>query len=145
MQSCPLRHARQQEYVIGEGQFHGKDLQPASNEQFAAVRLVKDVMVKTAVVEVVQGSAMKIAYRVRSWINTEIVFLQDFGQVEQVVFRCSPAKVFKHVVHLRWRPPMIEGTAVVRQKQNKGAARPYHSLPLVERFERIRKVLQGMR
>jgi hypothetical protein len=130
--------------VVGKREFHRKDFH-AATEQFAAVRRVKNVMVETAVVDVVKRAALKLLHRDRPWINTEIVFLQDLRQVKQIVFRSILLKVLKHVVDRRWRSLMIEGSAVIRQKQDQTATGPGDSLPLVERLDRVGEVLQVVR
>src|ERR1700677_1542144 len=103
------------------------------------------MMVQTAVAEVVQRATVKFLHGRRSRIKAEIVFLKNFRQVEQVIFRSLFSEILKHVVDRRWRAAVIEGSHIVRQKQEQAAARPRDSFPLIERFDRISEVLQVMR
>ena len=100
--------------MVGKRQFHCKDFQPAANQQLAAVRSVKNMMVQTAVGEIVKRPPVKLLYRSRPRINTEIVFLQDLRQMKEIVFRSVFTKVLKHVIDCRWRSSMVEGSEIIR-------------------------------
>ena len=104
----------EQEDMVGKRLLHGKDLKPAANKQFAAVRSIKNMMVQTAVVEIVKRPPVKLLHRSRPGIKTEIVFLQDLRQMKEVVFRSVFTKVLKHVVDCRWRSSMVEGSEIIR-------------------------------
>ena len=131
--------------MVGQSQFYCQHFQPAAEEQIAAVRLVKNMMVQAAVVEVVERAGVKLLHRSRPWIDTEIVFLQNFRQVKQVVFASLILEVLKHVVDRRGRSLMIERSAMIRQKYDQAAAGPGHSFPLMERLDRIGEVFKIVR
>jgi hypothetical protein len=110
-----LRNAREQEDMAGECRFHYKYFDPTPGKQFAAVGLVKDVMVQAPVVEVVERAPVKPLRGARPWIHTDVVFVQDFWQMSEIVFLGVPFKILKHVIDRGGRSPVIEGFAIIRQ------------------------------
>ena len=78
--------------MAGYCQFHCKDFHSTLGQKFPAVRLVKDVMVQAAVVDVVNGTALKLLCGAGPRIKADVVFFQDFRQVGQIVLKSVPLK-----------------------------------------------------
>ena len=73
------------------------------------------------------------------------MFIQDLGEMRKVIFLRVSCEVFKNMVDAGWRSPMIEGFQVMRQNNDHSAAGSSHSLPLLQRLDGVREVLQIMR
>ncbi len=77
----PLWNARQQKDMKGRRQFHREYVHPATREKFAAVCPIEHVMMQASVMKVVERSPAKLLRRAGSWIQTEVVFVQNLWQV----------------------------------------------------------------
>ena len=110
-------HSCQQENVERKRLFYGDHLHSRRSKQFTAVVLIKNMMVKAAVLEVAKRTPAQVVNRARRCVHFQIVAVQDFLQVRKVVFLRISFEIFHHVGYWSQRPAMVERFQVVGQNQ----------------------------
>ncbi len=99
-------------------QIHSENLKIQGAQKFATIVFVKYVMVKAAIIEVVERARLKFRKRTRSAIPFEIVQSEDFRQVRKVLFADVLFKIGEHGGDRGGSTAMVEGFAVVRQHED---------------------------
>jgi hypothetical protein len=123
----------------------GQNVEADGTEKFAAVGLVEDVVMQTAVLEVIQRAVFECIEVASGWIPAEVVLFEDFGKMSEVVFRRVALEVFQHVRDRCRRAQMIEGIAIEGKDEDESATRAQDALPFAECFDGVGEVLEIVR
>lgn len=143
--TCSRDLRRQQRQVKGEGPVHAMHGKAGTLDQFPAVALVEHVMMKTSVLDVLQGPNPEV-FDVRDpGILREVVLLQYLRQVGQVVFAYAVLVVAEHVIDTGRLATMVEGIFVVRKHEDQRTGRAKDALPLHQGLNRVGEVFQIVR
>ena len=93
----------------GWRQIHDKYFHPTTGQKFPAVCFIEHVVVKASIIEVVERTLVELFRRASARVQTQIMFIQDLGEVEKIVFLRVSFEILKNVVDAGWRSAMIEG------------------------------------
>jgi hypothetical protein len=113
--------AGQDAQVVRKPKVQSENVKSGSGQQFTAIMLIKDMVMQAPIRQIVQGTLVELIECASGGVHVEIVFLEDFGQMGQVVFTDVLVKIVEHMVNAGRLPAVIKGCPVIRKYQNQGA------------------------
>jgi hypothetical protein len=102
-------------------------------------------MMQAAIVEVIQRALSELLNGTGGKIPFEVVLLQDFGKMSEVVLSGILFEVVQHVANRRNVAAMIKRAAEVRENEYQSATGAQHPLPFKESLHGIGEVFEIVR
>jgi hypothetical protein len=141
-QTALVSNAGEEAEMDGRGDVYGEYIEARGSEEPAAVGFIEDMVVKAAVIDVVEAALLELFQGAGGWVAGEVVFGENFREVREVVFADVVVEVGEHVGNGGRGAVVVEGVAVIGEDEDEGAAGTEDTLPLVEGFDGIGEVFE---
>jgi hypothetical protein len=113
-------------------------------QQTPAVTLVEDVMMKAAIVEIIETTHAKLFESARTRVAREVMVREYIGKMAEVVFADTAFEVVQHRRDCGRRTAMIEGVPIEGEDEDERSPGFQYTLPFHQRLDRVSEVLQVM-